>query len=274
MKLVVIESPYAGDVERNLRYLRAAMADCLRRGESPYASHGLLTQPGVLRDDVPDERARGIRAGFAWGEKADIVAVYEDLGVSSGMLAGIERAEKRGTPVERRRVPGWGADSEERLHAALLDEADRLTELEVKMIDRVKCVGPTIDDDIRFLRDSFEASLNESLVDAARRVAREFTHGRDLIPLDRVPVIGAAMLVRNSGHNVAEACDILRSGLTCLRLRSASLDDNDDFRKSRDLAVAAQERARIIVWLHTRRGPLMDTSTLDAIIARLERGDR
>lgn len=35
------ESPYAGDVNLNLRYLRAAMADCLRLGESPYASHGL-----------------------------------------------------------------------------------------------------------------------------------------------------------------------------------------------------------------------------------------
>lgn len=106
MKLVVIESPYAGNVELNLRYLREAMADCLFRGESPYASHGLYTQPGVLRDDVPAERARGIRAGFAWGEKADLVAVYEDLGVTPGMLAGIERATKRGQPVEHRRL-GW-----------------------------------------------------------------------------------------------------------------------------------------------------------------------
>ncbi len=41
MRRVVIESPYAGDVERNLRYLRLAMADCLERGEAPYASHAL-----------------------------------------------------------------------------------------------------------------------------------------------------------------------------------------------------------------------------------------
>ncbi len=107
MKLVVIESPYAGDVELNLRYLDAALADCFARGESPFASHGLYTRKGVLDDRIPDERARGMRAGFAWGEKADLVVVYEDLGLTPGMLAGIERAEKRGQRVERRRIPGW-----------------------------------------------------------------------------------------------------------------------------------------------------------------------
>ena len=107
MKLVVIESPYAGDVERNLRYLRACLADCLARGEAPYASHALYTQPGVLDDRVPDERAKGMRAGFAWGAHAELVVVYEDLGVTPGMLAGIERAEKRGQRVERRRLSGW-----------------------------------------------------------------------------------------------------------------------------------------------------------------------
>lgn len=38
MRLVVIESPYAAPapegIERNLRYLRACLADCLRRGVS------------------------------------------------------------------------------------------------------------------------------------------------------------------------------------------------------------------------------------------------
>ena len=53
MERVIIESPFAGDVDRNLRYARAAMRDCLLRGESPYASHLLYTQPGVLNDDIP-----------------------------------------------------------------------------------------------------------------------------------------------------------------------------------------------------------------------------
>lgn len=106
MRLVAIESPYAGDVERNLRYLRACMADCLRRGEAPFASHGLYTQPGVLDDTKPEERSLGIWAGFYWSERADATVVYEDLGVSSGMMAAIIRADKQGRPIERRRLGG------------------------------------------------------------------------------------------------------------------------------------------------------------------------
>lgn len=64
MRLVVLESPYAGDVERNVRYARAAVRDCLDRGEAPIASHLLYTQPGVLDDLVPAERAMGIEAGL------------------------------------------------------------------------------------------------------------------------------------------------------------------------------------------------------------------
>lgn len=41
MRRVIIESPYHGNVERNLRYLRACLRDSLLRGEAPFASHGL-----------------------------------------------------------------------------------------------------------------------------------------------------------------------------------------------------------------------------------------
>jgi len=102
MPLVIVESPFSGDVESNLRYLRAAMRDCLMRGEAPFASHGLYTQEGVLNDDVPGERAHGMEAGFAWGAVADRVAVYTDRGVTRGMEAGIARHRERGVPVEYR----------------------------------------------------------------------------------------------------------------------------------------------------------------------------
>lgn len=108
MRLVVIESPYRGDIPRNLRYLRACMADCLARGEAPYASHALYTQPGVLDDDEPEQRELGIRAGFAWRPAADATVVYTDLGMSSGMVAGVADAESLGQPVEARSLPGWG----------------------------------------------------------------------------------------------------------------------------------------------------------------------
>ena len=108
MKKVVIESPYAGDVERNLKYVRACMLDCLHRGEAPFASHALYTQPGVLDDAVPSERSLGIRAGFVWRDTAEYTVVYADLGMTRGMEAGIADAEAKGRPIHYRHLgPGW-----------------------------------------------------------------------------------------------------------------------------------------------------------------------
>jgi hypothetical protein len=107
MKLVVVESPYAGDVDRNLRYLRAALADCLARGEAPYASHALYTQAGVLDDTVPEERAKGILAGFHWGEAAKVRAFYTDLGWSTGMRLGHDEAIRLGQAIEYRTLAAW-----------------------------------------------------------------------------------------------------------------------------------------------------------------------
>lgn len=92
MRLVIVESPFAGDIEKNLRYLRACLRDCLKRGEAPYASHAIYTQPGVLDDGDPGERDHGIGAGFAWRAVADATVVYTDLGVSGGMGYGLRAA--------------------------------------------------------------------------------------------------------------------------------------------------------------------------------------
>jgi hypothetical protein len=104
MKLVIIESPYAGNVALHTAYARACLADSLARGEAPLASHLLYTQPGVLDDGVPVQRDLGIAAGLAWGAKADFTAVYEDLDYSGGMIMGIRRAEAEGRPVAIRRL--------------------------------------------------------------------------------------------------------------------------------------------------------------------------
>ena len=107
MKLVILESPYAGDVERNVAYARACMADCLRRGEAPIASHLLYTQPGVLDDHVPEERRLGINAGLAWGLVADMAVFYQDLGWSPGMEGAWERHRGNGLDVEKRYLASW-----------------------------------------------------------------------------------------------------------------------------------------------------------------------
>lgn len=79
---------------RNQVYLAACLADCIRRGETPYASHGLLTLPGVLDDTKPEDRAKGIAAGFAMRERMDATVFYTDLGWSNGMRAGQDHARE------------------------------------------------------------------------------------------------------------------------------------------------------------------------------------
>ena len=88
MKLVVIESPYAGEVERNMLYLDACIRDCLLRGESPYASHKMLTT--ALDDNDPEHRELGIAAGLEWRRRADDRIFYLDHGSSRGMAAARE----------------------------------------------------------------------------------------------------------------------------------------------------------------------------------------
>lgn len=102
MRLVIIESPYAGDIEANVAYARAAMRDSLNRGEAPLASHLLYTQPDILRDAVPAERQWGIDAGLAWRKVAECAVFYVDRGWSSGMRAALALYEAESFPVEWR----------------------------------------------------------------------------------------------------------------------------------------------------------------------------
>jgi hypothetical protein len=111
---VIVESPYAGDVGLNVGYLRACLHDCFLRGESPFASHGLYTQPGVLRDDAPNERELGVKAGFSWRLAADKTVVYLDLGISNGMRHGIHDAAMMKHEIEFRWLgDAWGTKAGE-----------------------------------------------------------------------------------------------------------------------------------------------------------------
>ena len=105
MKLTIIESPYAGDVDANIGYARRCVKDSLSRGESPVASHLLYTQPGILDDDIPEERQLGIDAGLAWRRVAEQTVVYTDRGISKGMEYGIRLAMQSGIPVIYRSLP-------------------------------------------------------------------------------------------------------------------------------------------------------------------------
>lgn len=106
MKLVIIESPYAGkteeEINENVEYARKCVRDSLGRGEAPIASHLLYTQPNILDDNIPKERQWGIDAGLAWRRVADATVVYTDKGISKGMEYGIALAQDKGNLVEYR----------------------------------------------------------------------------------------------------------------------------------------------------------------------------
>ena len=99
MRIVCIESPfrpseddiatYAGRyspaelLRQNLVYAHLALVDSLNLGEAPLAAHLLYTQVTEQRD------IRVTAAGIELHHRADLVALYVDLGMSSGRkLAG------------------------------------------------------------------------------------------------------------------------------------------------------------------------------------------
>jgi hypothetical protein len=115
IKLVILESPFAGEIDANVAYARRAAKDCALRNESPQASHLLLTQ--FLNDDDAEERALGIRLGLAWRSVADYSVFYTDRGWSRGMLAALDSAVAEGRPFKLRSLVGL-VDLPKRPHLA------------------------------------------------------------------------------------------------------------------------------------------------------------
>lgn len=108
MKRVLIESPYSGNIDQNKAYAWDCVKDSLNRGEAPFASHLFYTE--VLNDFLLPDRLLGMEAGFVWGQQAQLVAVYTDLGISPGMEHGIARAQALDIPVEHRSLTEWRND--------------------------------------------------------------------------------------------------------------------------------------------------------------------
>lgn len=102
MRRVVLESPYAGNVEMNVTYARECLKDSLSRGEAPFASHLLYTQ--VLDDTDPEQRHKGMCTGWNWIPFSECLVVYIDLGISEGMQQGISYARDMHVDIEFRKL--------------------------------------------------------------------------------------------------------------------------------------------------------------------------
>lgn len=104
-KCIIVESPYAGDVEQNTLYAQRAMKYCLLHQEAPYASHLLYTQPNVLDDDKPNERDLGIHAGFAFKHLPNVhTTFFTDYGMSSGMELALTYLKLNNLPFSFRKI--------------------------------------------------------------------------------------------------------------------------------------------------------------------------
>uniref|UniRef100_A0AAU8HZ04 DUF7768 domain-containing protein n=1 Tax=Rhizobium phage IG49 TaxID=3129228 RepID=A0AAU8HZ04_9CAUD len=116
MKIVQIESPFSPSngktVEENIEYARKAVKAVLLSGFTPFASHLLYTQDGVLDDNIPSERKLGIDAGFEFyrQRRVDECWIYTENGISSGMIAGIECALESGIPLVFASIEFHGSD--------------------------------------------------------------------------------------------------------------------------------------------------------------------
>ena len=90
--LTIIESPYAGELERNRIYLARAIRHSVSLGEVPFASHGFFTW--VFDDRDPASRKLGIQLGYYFWPHAEKVVFYVDYGMSNGMEQARHRLER------------------------------------------------------------------------------------------------------------------------------------------------------------------------------------
>ena len=112
-KCVFLESPYSGDVDRNLRYLMLCGFDAFARGEMAVATHSSMTaHPCALHYFVSDydkkwdvfSREEAIARGQVLRKRCDNTVFYQDLGWSRGMLSALEFCKANDLPFEIRNL--------------------------------------------------------------------------------------------------------------------------------------------------------------------------
>ena len=87
-------SPYRGNVQRNKVYARRLVRWAIVDGYAPICPHLYLTE--VLNDNEPEERVAGLNIGLELLSVCDVVIVGSRYGISEGMAAEIEQAERLG----------------------------------------------------------------------------------------------------------------------------------------------------------------------------------
>lgn len=99
-KIVYIASPYAGDIEGNVRFAKAACRLAMEHGDTPVAAH--LLYPQMLDDSVPEQRELGISMGLKLLEACSELWLCGSR-ISDGMQEELKAAWRHRMPV--RRIP-------------------------------------------------------------------------------------------------------------------------------------------------------------------------
>lgn len=112
--IVMIESPYSGDIDRNVRYLAlVSLEAAVIYNELPYASHACMTQhPRHVTYFVSDydpkwdglTREQAIEMSQRMRLRCDKTVFYTDLGWSSGMKMARQFCQENNLPYEERQV--------------------------------------------------------------------------------------------------------------------------------------------------------------------------
>ena len=100
MNIVYIASPYAGNVDKNVRMVKRYCQFAVRQGVIPLAPHLLF--PQFLDDSNEQERQLGLSFAIALLDRCDEMWVFSTAnGVSEGMAREIEYAKQYKIPIKR-----------------------------------------------------------------------------------------------------------------------------------------------------------------------------
>jgi len=99
MNIVYIASPYAGEVERNIRNAKRYCQFAVRQGVVPLAPHLLF--PQFLDDNKEAERRLGLDFALTLLDRCDEMWVFTTAGrMSNGMATEIAYAKKYNIPIK------------------------------------------------------------------------------------------------------------------------------------------------------------------------------
>jgi len=112
--VVMIESPYSGQIDRHVRYTALCCIDAaIVHDELGYASHGVMTQhprcKEIFVSDFQEKwdtltRDEAIAMSHRMRRRCDKTVFYTDLGWSSGMTQALDYCKSHRIPFELRKV--------------------------------------------------------------------------------------------------------------------------------------------------------------------------